>query len=1665
MKTMPGRKKIHVQFMAVISVFLLIAGWSRIVCSAAPEHITIACSKDLAPFHFSDEDGQPAGIIIDLWRLWSEKTGIAVDFKVADWNETLTMVGSGSADVHAGLFYNQERDKFLDYGSAFTKMETHYFHHVSLPQIKGIKALAAYRVGVIAGDYVENYLLERLPQGTVVPYANYNVMMNALKQGTLKVFAADTLPGLFYLKKNGLLSEFTFVSGKPLYQNELFFAVQEGNQTLIDIINRGLGLITEDEKREINRRWIATGEKKGKAVIISIDRDYEPFTFVNALGRPSGLFVDLWREWAQKTGRKIRFRPSGWIETIEGLRAGEVDIHSGLSFSEERSEWIGFSNKIYGTYSRVYHKVGVNQPSAIDMYETNTIGTQFGTYQEEAFRKAYPNVNTLSFGSNQDLIEALLNDKIKAFVQEEQFMESTLDRLGLHGEFITRPERLFPSTIHAGVLKGNASLLEEINNGFKELDPKELSVIESRWIHNPEDQFYKTAAESIDLSPDEASWRADHPVLRIAPDPGFAPLEFFDDQGRYQGLWADFLNLAAKRLGVRLEAIQKKDFPAAIEALRSGEVDLIVNSPTEEFRKDFLFTDTFFGFPGAIITHDGIQGQIRLEDLAGKEVLVATGWPDVHYLKDRYPDIKVVEVESILDGLTKASFKQYDYAFAFFPTASYLIQEHGLTGLRVAGTGGEVFPGGVMVRKDSEMLRTVFNKALVSITEAERRSIKRQWIPGLSSFETILSKRVELNKAERLWLTEHPVVRIGMDPDWAPVEFVDKEGRFQGISMDYLEQLGGLLGIRFEAVEGLTWQQIVIAMENGELDLLASVVRTPEREARYRFTTPYLTMPINIFARNDVTYIGNLEALSDKHVAVIEGYAIHEWLKRDHPQIILLPAKSVPDALEMVANGRAYAFVGNMVTTSYYISKLQLNQVRVAGETPYINAQSMAVRKDWPALAGILQKGLDTIPDTEKQAIFNRWVSVKYEHGFDYSLLWKIGIPAFSVVIFLLYWNHRLGGEIKERKRAEKRLIESEEKIRAMSDASHDAVIMIDSGGEVMFWNTAAEEMFGYAAREALGANMHTLFVPHEFRDKAVEGVRHFARTGEGPVIGRVIESTALRRDGTSFPVEIAISSFNLDGVWFAVGSVRDITERKKAEEQLEFTQHSVDYAADTVFWVDPENGKLVYVNHTACNFLGYSSDELLKMGILKVDIDFPAERFPWLLEQLQEKESVRFESRYRGKNGTIFDVEIIASLVKYENRRLLVATTRDITDRKKDEEQIRKLSNAVEQSPVWVVVTDTEGTIEYVNPRFTEITGYPSDEAIGKNPKVLASGQTPPETYQEMWDRILAGNPWDGQLLDRRKNGELFWAHLFISSVLNADGDVTHFIGLGEDITEQKALQEERDDAYDVISSSIRYASNIQHSILPESEKLEAAFSEHFILWEPRDRVGGDIYFFKPWGLGKMFALGDCTGHGVPGAFMTMIANGALDMATMETQPGDSATLLQRVHQLIQNALGQQNKGSKSDDGLDLGLCYIAPRNRKMIFSGARFSLFAVEDGEVIEIKGNKKYGLGYRATPHNVEFQNLDIKIDSRRMFYMTSDGLIDQVGGPKRRSFGKKRFKRLLLEMESMPMDRRADHIRQALRAYQGDEKRRDDVSVVGFSFNNWSYPAASGGESSQ
>jgi serine phosphatase RsbU (regulator of sigma subunit) len=259
----------------------------------------------------------------------------------------------------------------------------------------------------------------------------------------------------------------------------------------------------------------------------------------------------------------------------------------------------------------------------------------------------------------------------------------------------------------------------------------------------------------------------------------------------------------------------------------------------------------------------------------------------------------------------------------------------------------------------------------------------------------------------------------------------------------------------------------------------------------------------------------------------------------------------------------------------------------------------------------------------------------------------------------------------------------------------------------------------------------------------------------------------------------------------------------------------------------------------------------------------------------------------------------------------------------------------------------------------------------------------------------------------------------------------------------------EELSDALSLISDSINYASRIQRAILPPRQLMAEAFGEHFVIWEPRDVVGGDIFWCRRSKNSMLIILADCTGHGVPGAFMTLISNDALDNTQAELSELDPGAIIRRMHWWIQKKLSRDEGGkNESNDGLELGVCYFDVNiPRRLAFSGARQSLFCIVDGEVNEIKGGK-FGIGYADVSENINTETHLVEIQPGMAFYLASDGIIDQIGGVKRRAFGKRRLIEMLLSIQDRSMAEQRSIILERFAEFQGDEKQRDDVTLIGF-----------------
>ncbi|SDU22505.1 cache domain-containing protein [Desulfobacula phenolica] len=250
-------------------------------------------------------------------------------------------------------------------------------------------------------------------------------------------------------------------------------------------------------------------------------------------------------------------------------------------------------------------------------------------------------------------------------------------------------------------------------------------------------------------------------------------------------------------------------------------------------------------------------------------------------------------------------------------------------------------------------------------------------------------------------------------------------------------------------------------------------------------------------------------------------------------------------------------------------------------------------------------------------------------------------------------------------------------------------------------------------------------------------------------------------------------------------------------------------------------------------------------------------------------------------------------------------------------------------------------------------------------------------------------------------------------------------------------------------VMESIRYARTIQKAILPQPDSKPKEISDIFILWRPKDIIGGDIFWLKRNRNGFVFAIIDCTGHGVPGAIMTMIASMAIHHVVQELGPASPGAILKELNRIIQFSLGQHSKDAKSDDGLDIALCYVDTATDILTFAGANISLFVQEETGIQQIKGDKQ-SIGYKSSNIKFDFKEHKIKLNRGKQLYMTTDGLIGQAGGTHGLPFGRRRFLKFISEHHQSGFSDQKKALEKILTQYQGNEEQRDDITVIGLTY---------------
>ena len=814
-----------------------------------------------------------------------------------------------------------------------------------------------------------------------------------------------------------------------------------------------------------------------------------------------------------------------------------------------------------------------------------------------------------------------------------------------------------------------------------------ISLYGQNHKQKPHNKEWGNSKEEI-LTTEERQWLNEHPDITLGGIEGFEPFLITHPDGSYAGMLVDLLNIINERLDTNFK-VTADSWPKIISKIQKKEIDGALSTYIDRAIKlGFLPTkENLFSTPTIYTMDNGPSKITGLDDLKGKTICIQE---NSYILKSIIAPIKdeiqLIEGVSDIENL-KLVFEGKADACIAYSGSNYLINKYNLTGLKPALLLTNQREYSVMsIRPDYPELVTIINKALHTITEQEYLDLISKW-----SKIDIDKINILLTDEEGKWLSEHNTIKVACDSHWNPIEFRNKNGEFMGASIEYLKEIEKILGISFDICREDNWQKIMSEAKANQVDMFACISETQDSREYLSFSKPYLNLPIAIFAQDNKSYIGSLKELEGKHVAVVDKYATEEWLQKNYPKIILIPVKNTEEGVSTLQRNDTFAFIGNLVTTGYYISQNRITDIKVIGNTPYENKLSMAVREDWPIFIGIIEKALNAIPQDRKDSIYNKWLAskVRYEQEIDYSRLWQTIAIAGAIILGVITWNYKLGRAVRQRTQE---LSSSEAKFRTLvSNIPGISYRCInDKEWTMVFISSEVETITGYPADDFIynNARSYASIIYPEDSEYVYSTIEKAVNANESFKIEyRIIDSHGQIRWVVERGRGIYDSNNNIK--WID-GAIFDITEQKLTEQEIKKAEAKFrllyEATNDGVILLTP-NG-ITESNNKFFEMTGLETKEQL-IGMHPADLS-PQEQPDGrnsldaaneYLETAIREGSVRFEFLHvRQDNGNTFTLDVLLTSMEIEGEKVIQASVRDITERKKSEDLIKNYNAELER-------------------------------------------------------------------------------------------------------------------------------------------------------------------------------------------------------------------------------------------------------------------------------------------------------------------------------------------------------------------------------------------------
>lgn len=624
------------------------------------------------------------------------------------------------------------------------------------------------------------------------------------------------------------------------------------------------------------------------------------------------------------------------------------------------------------------------------------------------------------------------------------------------------------------------------------------------------------------------------------------------------------------------------------------------------------------------------------------------------------------------------------------------------------------------------------------------------------------------------------------------------------------------------------------------------------------------------------------------------------------------------------------------------------------------------------------------------------------------------------------------------------------EKLSIVASETDNAIIIAAPDGTYEWVNKAGCEMTGKSLEElANGVNTIQSLSTFDGIEAAIKEVKETRQSV-------IYESQVISDTGKIWAQTTLTPILNNKGELAKLVAIdSDITEMKRVQRALKRSEEDYkrlfERISDSIFITKKATRKFMDCNHAVQEIYGYTKEEILTMSA----VDLHPE------DELITSDDCRVaidmtieEFHHVKKNGEKIIVDVSSVDIYYRGHDATLSIIRDITDTKRFEQKIleqnaelEKLSIVASSTDNVVIICAPNGDLLWANDSYERVFGKSIQERAKETGGNLfkGSGNNEIKNYIDQCLETKQGISYESKHVNAK--GETVWLQSTLTPVFDENEGLKNFVIIDSDITKQKlnellVIEKNKD-----ITDSINYASRLQQAILPDQSDFNRMMEGAFVYFEPRDIVSGDFYWMTRTSQNELIVAAiDCTGHGVPGAFLTITGNDLLNQIvklkgiTKPTQILDqmNSGLLRRLHTTTDKEI---------KDGMDMSVCKISKGENgyKVDYAGAFNPLYYVINKEIHEVKGNR-FAIG---TPLSEEqqFEGEQLHLPENTMLYLFSDGYHDQLGGKKGKKFMKSKFRQLLVEISDLEVDEQRDKLKSNFDEWSGDMAQVDDVLVMG------------------